>query len=674
MSLGKDSLAQAQSVELDSLQKVTVSAQPDSVKLLALNEIAAVYYRQNLPDSGLAVSARALTWSQAKGFAWGVGRSLAQLGAGHYQKKDFQLALDYFQQALQISTKHNDLQAKATSLNNLGLVYSQQNNYTLALIYYQQALQILEGTNDTRRIGTCLLNLGNTFRTLGNYVRASECYQRGLKLRQEAKDRAGMVTFLNNLGSSYRSQGDLALALDYYLRSLKLSQAMGQAQAEAVTLNNLGNLYKEQGNLVAALDQYNQSLALARKRGLEPVVAANLNNLGELYYQQGDYDRALAHFEESLKMKRAQNDRRGMAYSLNGLAEVYQKREEYELSAQFGQQALALARQIKAPAEVAMASRTLYQTYRLKADHAKALEYLELNKQVNDSLFSLDKAAKIASLENTAELERKQREIALLNQNQAALQKDQALQALEIERQRSARLAVEKRAEADRLLALARQAKDQQQARELYAQAEQARLEAQREADKLQLSEARRVAENRAQLLELEKVQQESQVRQTIIYWALASVLVVALFVVYAYSGWRKALKAKQLILEQKHEIQALNDNLEALVRERTRSLVARNQQLATYAHYNAHVLRQPVANILGLYHLYRLEPDHQQREAIFQRLNASVEELDKVVREIQRIVDHPDHDQTHLAAPATREVGQAGQSAPSFYLDHKPV
>ncbi|MFM8913427.1 MAG: hypothetical protein ACKOE6_11020 [Flammeovirgaceae bacterium] len=66
--------------------------------------------------------------------------------------------------------------------------------------------------------------------------------------------------------------------------------------------------------------------------------------------------------------------------------------------------------------------------------------------------------------------------------------------------------------------------------------------------------------------------------------------------------------------------------------------LAQKNERLTEYAFYNAHKLRAPFCRIKGLVQLKAIStPDEQGH--IDGLMQAELEELDKLIREIQRIV-----------------------------------
>jgi ligand-binding sensor domain-containing protein/signal transduction histidine kinase len=99
--------------------------------------------------------------------------------------------------------------------------------------------------------------------------------------------------------------------------------------------------------------------------------------------------------------------------------------------------------------------------------------------------------------------------------------------------------------------------------------------------------------------------------------------------------------KARQIIEEQNKKIVIRNETLEAEVEDRTRDLVEYNQQLEQFAFISAHNLRAPVARILGLGHLLDITSDDlQEAKTIINKIVFTTEELDRVVRDLNTVLD----------------------------------
>jgi ligand-binding sensor domain-containing protein len=142
--------------------------------------------------------------------------------------------------------------------------------------------------------------------------------------------------------------------------------------------------------------------------------------------------------------------------------------------------------------------------------------------------------------------------------------------------------------------------------------------------------------------------------------WFYVSATFLILFLAYSILQYRerKLVKAKhelefkvaertiELIQKgneiklQAEEIRSINNNLEAIVKERTFELEIKNKALEDYAFINAHKLRAPVASILGIINLMkRIDFDDDDR-VYLEHLHRSSRELDAVVRSITQAIE----------------------------------
>lgn len=366
---------------LDSLAIAYQNTQHDTTRIIILCNIA-FEYRRNNPDTCIALSQKALKLSEKIKFPKGQGESYYHIGLGYDYKDNYSIALDYFQKSLKIKESLGDKRGCAKTLNNIGIIYDIQGNYPLSLDYYQKSLKIREELHDRVGISASLNNIGGIYDMEGNYVLALEYHQKSLKIKEDLKDKKGIAISFNNIGNIYEIQEKYSLALDYYQKSLKIKE----------------ELQDEEG------------------------ISASLNNIGGIYDLQGNYALALEYHLKSLKIKEILNDKLGITHSFNSLAQVYQKKKDYKKSIEYAQKGLKIAQEIEALAEIQSVSQTLYSTYKLQGNYSKALQYHELYKISNDSLFNVENSKAIANLEGKANVERKEKEIAILNKNQEILQ------------------------------------------------------------------------------------------------------------------------------------------------------------------------------------------------------------------------------------------------------------
>ena len=90
----------------------------------------------------------------------------------------------------------------------------------------------------------------------------------------------------------------------------------------------------------------------------------------------------------------------------------------------------------------------------------------------------------------------------------------------------------------------------------------------------------------------------------------------------------------------QKDVIKGINENLETLVKDRTRVLEKKNKALEEYAFINAHKLRAPLASILGLIDLISRGNQTEESKKLVDHLEMSAAKLDEVVSSITEAIE----------------------------------
>jgi len=85
--------------------------------------------------------------------------------------------------------------------------------------------------------------------------------------------------------------------------------------------------------------------------------------------------------------------------------------------------------------------------------------------------------------------------------------------------------------------------------------------------------------------------------------------------------------------------LNSLNDDLESVVLERTMKIQIQNDILMKYSFTNAHHLRGPVARLLGLASIYKIDPTLSPAFVIEKMADQAIE-IDMVIQQINRDLD----------------------------------
>lgn len=288
-------------------------------------------------------------------------------------------------------TKHERkyfLKSKAFALNNLGSIYKLKGDYDKAITYYTESLEIKKINGNKSGMAASLNNIGIVYNYRGDYAKAIKYYTQSLRIREELGNKSGIAASLNNIGSFYQVQGDYAKAIEFHTKSLKLKEEIGDKSGVATTLNNMGLIYREQGEFDKALDNYTKNFNIYEEIGDIRRVASTLSNIGIIHHDQGNYTKALEYYEKSIKLKKEVGAKSGVAMSYHYVAAVYEDLGNYNKAIHYGKLSLNIAQEIGNATNIRDASQLLWKVNKKLGKSKVSLEMYELYVATKDSLVS----------------------------------------------------------------------------------------------------------------------------------------------------------------------------------------------------------------------------------------------------------------------------------------------
>ena len=120
-----------------------------------------------------------------------------------------------------------DRNGEGRFLGNLGLAYYSLGQYQRAIDYLQQALEIARAIGDRNGEGGCLGNLGSAYDSLGQYQRAIDYHQQPLEIARAIGDRKGEANARFNLGLELENVKQKSEAIDAYDNARQIYETIG---------------------------------------------------------------------------------------------------------------------------------------------------------------------------------------------------------------------------------------------------------------------------------------------------------------------------------------------------------------------------------------------------------------------------------------------------------------
>ncbi len=317
------------------------------------------------------------------------GESYNSMGLSYLDIGKLDVAVLYFEQAVNIARDEKSLELEGRGLGNLGRVYNTIGYLDRAIEFHEEQLIIARKTENLAQEGKALGNLGRVYRKKENSEKAIRFHKKELAIAQSLADRYKEATALHSLGETYRGMGTSGKAIQYYQQSLAIARDIGDKTRVERILNSMGKLYLDSGESREAVALFKQTLDLARKIGDRVGEGEALGNLGDLYYVSGYTDKATEYYLTALKITSESNDRRKMIRNLHRLGDLYMDMGNTGQGHTFYKEALQIAQDIHDQMRELDSYERLGKVYTLKKDYTEAARMYKYALQLVDSLGQL---------------------------------------------------------------------------------------------------------------------------------------------------------------------------------------------------------------------------------------------------------------------------------------------
>ena len=142
--------------------------------------------------------------------------------------------------------------------------------------------------------------------------------------------------------------------------------------------------------------------------------------------------------------------------------------------------------------------------------------------------------------------------------------------------------------------------------------------------------------ENRLSQSEAQRLEDQRAFRQKL-FITLSVLLVFAILILLLIYFGDKLKKQKKELVRVNGEINRINENLEGLVAERTKSLEDANKELDTFLYRASHDLRSPVCSIIGLCNIALHMSDGESKDLV-QKVVLTTGIMDKLLKKLSII------------------------------------
>lgn len=292
-------------------------------------------------------------------FPQGIIKSYNELFSLSFKTGNSKKALFYANKALDIALEQNFNKSAAIIYSNISLIHIKMGDYEKANEYNYRALRVFQKLKDTLQIARSNLNIGLVSIMLKDYDKALLNITQAQSKFRLIDDQQGYSISLTNIGLIYINLKDYKLALRYFF--------------EAVQIDEHNN------------DNYG--------------VASNFTSIGEVYYDLGNLEKALQFLNQAHEIYNKLDDKSGLAAVYLKLARVFTRKNELPRALEYCNQSIRLFEETNEPVSKKDALEQLSLIHEKFGNYQHSLKIFREATMLKDSLFNIDKAAKISMIE-----------------------------------------------------------------------------------------------------------------------------------------------------------------------------------------------------------------------------------------------------------------------------------
>lgn len=346
-------------------------------------------YLSSNPDSALIlcdvfekVSERAgnkkymFTANNMKGIAW-------------YYLQEFDSAIFYYEKAINVALKSNNIKRVSATYHNIAVLYSLQKKTKEAINCYKKSIEIELTINYQKGLAVSYNGLSILLQEIGRIEEALDYSYKALKLYESLNDKEGLAESYTRLGTFYfQIEEDYKKSLFYYKKSKEL-------RLDTLDYRRLGHSYRDIGDCYTYLNKYDSaafmydsSMYYHQMMNDTYGKSLTLTNQGYLHEVTGDLRKSVQFYREALSLVEINDSPLSYASLHNNLASMFLMLNQRDSAELYAKIALKVAEEISNIQQIINSSSILMETFEKKGDFKNAFKMSALNAKMKDSIFN----------------------------------------------------------------------------------------------------------------------------------------------------------------------------------------------------------------------------------------------------------------------------------------------
>ena len=401
---------------LDSLLTVYQNQSEGIDKIETLDHLYYEVFQKKKPEDVLPYVKEQLKLSKTFNYKKGEGDALFNYGNYHRRTYSFDSARYYFQLAKPIWETIENKAGMFKTLNGLAKVEQLSGNFDKSIGLYEDVMQTAIDMKSGIRIAETNREIATIYMDKGVYELGIKHMLAGLSgldslKKPHPRQRADMLVGVGRIESL---RGNDEAALEPLMKGLGIFEDQENHLWECITHTEIGYAYLGLDNIDKGIEHFKKSLEISISSGRKGFEAICYHNLGLANRKKGNLDLAEQFLKKSIDLGKTTAN--NTVSSLNELGSLSLEKNEPLESIKNHTEAIQLADSIKSLVELKDGYKGRSLAYEFDGQYQKALEDKKQFIILNDSIFNSTKSQQIEELRTIYETEKKEQQIALLEQ------------------------------------------------------------------------------------------------------------------------------------------------------------------------------------------------------------------------------------------------------------------
>lgn len=350
----------------------------------------------------------------------------------YYCSRDFQRALIYLQEALELSASLDYRKGVAGSFLWQGRSYYYKDDFLLAAQYLEKARNLFEEMDDVEGLVNYYFAAGAINSINGNYLNATDDFQNLIDMSELSGNLKMECLGYISLGSLNIKRSCPEVAMTYLSKALTISEEMDDLMLTAVTLANTGMAYELMEMYDSAFHYLERSMEVRIEEGEPRGIASAELLMAGLMIKAGEPVDAIATLNSSRQRFRGLGDNTGICITTRMIAEAYDRAGDAQNAITEARKAIDISGKLNNPTLLGEAYGTMAGIMDKSGFHEEAFQYLLKSNRLRDSLTTANNERIMREMEVKFQTVRKDDEIKLLRSNNEIKDKNNLLLTVSI--------------------------------------------------------------------------------------------------------------------------------------------------------------------------------------------------------------------------------------------------